>query len=357
MSQCNRSVEVGATAGTDLGASATLLDGDCLDVLKTLAENSVDSVVCDPPYGIAFMGRGWDKFGTPIGFQNWTTAWARETFRVLKPGGHLLAFGGSRLYHRLASGIEDAGFEVRDQLLWLYATGFPKSGNLKPAHEPIVMARKPMIGSRNANVELWGTGALDIEGCRIGFTDDAVIDVTSPNLPGRYPTNVVLTDPVLDGDYPEEVVGGGISAPGVWGGSNATANPERMFCGSKDKASYRSVASVEESGPLGKSRYFMLPKASRKDRDGGIAADCRAAVTLQAKSQNTHPTVKPTEVMRHLVRLITPARGMCLDPFAGSGSTGVACAIEGRSFIGIERDPHYVAIARARLGIADEQAA
>lgn len=340
-----------------MGATATLLDGDCIEVLKTLAENSVDSVVCDPPYGLAFMGREWDKFGTPIGFQNWTTAWARETFRVLKPGGHLLAFGGSRLYHRLASGIEDAGFEVRDQLLWLYATGFPKSGNLKPAHEPIVMARKPTIGSRKSNVEMWGTGALDIGGCRIGVARYAMVEVDSYNPPGRYPTNVVLTDPVLDGDYPEEVVGGGTSGPGVWGGSNATSNPDRMFCGSKDKASYRTVASVDESGPLGKSRYFMLAKASRKDRDGGIGAHSREAVTLQTKLHNTHPTVKPRELMRHLVRLVTPARGVCLDPFAGSGSTGVACAFECLSFIGIERDPRYAAIARSRLGIADEQAA
>ena len=163
----------------------SIIRGDCVEVMAGLADNSIDAIVTDPPYALSFMGKTWDDLGELREFEAWTERWAREAYRILKPGGHLLAFGGSRTYHRLAAGIEDAGFEIRDQLMWVYASGFPKSHNLdgewsgwgtalKPAHEPIVMARKPLIGTVAQNVQEHGTGALNIDGCRIPSNGEAI---------------------------------------------------------------------------------------------------------------------------------------------------------------------------------------
>jgi len=281
--------------------------GDCRDVMRDYPSDHFDSIVSDPPYGLSFMGNGWDE-GVP-GEEFW-----QEALRVAKPGAHLLAFGGTRTFHRLTVAIEDAGWEVRDCISWLYATGFPKSHNgpwggtaLKPAWEPILMARKPLEGTVEATHGKYGTGALNIDGCRVG--DTAI---------GRWPANVMHdgSDEVVAG-FPLTTSGTGAirkSALGMFGlGGDGKANTEYGDTGSA-------------------ARFFYCAKASRTDRDDG----------------NTHPTVKPTDLMRYLCRLVTPPNGVVLDPFMGSGSTGKAALIEGLRFVGIDLDPAHVAIAEAR---------
>ncbi len=337
--------------------NATLYCADCKDVLPLLKD--IDSCVTDPPYGLSFMGKAWD-YDVP-GVDIWS-----EVLCALKPGAHLISFFGSRTYHRGAIPIEDAGFEIRDQLMWLYGSGFPKSHNigkavdklqgnerevvatidvghdmrsgnyktssgdrmianvnkgnsewegwgtaLKPAHEPIVMARKPFTGSVANNVLEYGTGGINIDECRVGdeVTKTTIKDLsqahgnkfgkagikypslgTKENPPGRFPANVMH-----DGS---EVVG--------------------------------------DIFPGNSSGFFYCPKANKKDRG----------------DNNAHPTVKPTELMRYLCRLVTPQGGVVLDPFMGSGSTGKAAIAEGFGFVGIELNEEYFEIACARIEAA-----
>ncbi len=423
--------------------------GDCIEVMATFDVESVDAIVTDPPYGLGFMGKDWDSPGgvgnypmrrttaantvntgasrqggrqrSTIDFarrqardmreyQAWCELWAGEALRVAKPGAHLLAFGGSRTYHRLACAIEDAGWEVRDCLVWAYASGFPKSANpgrqhdlaqcrkagthnddsehvclmvapvewyglgtaLKPAWEPIILARKSLRGTVAANVQEYGTGALNIDGCRIG-TDagwsypngrggkgwqgieslSGNLDVPMKSESGRWPANVLLTDAIFDGDVPG-VVGGGYqestSVPGAWAprGAFPIDNPTPTIYG--DSGTY--------------SRFFLVPKASRADREpvlgglpvgfaptmgNGIGGREHDPADTKAYRRNVHPTVKPTDLMRHLIRLVTPSGGTVLDPFLGSGSTAIAAELEGFEWIGIEKEAEYVAIAEARL--------
>ena len=356
---------------TDENKKYTLHHGDCLQVLRTMADGSIDAVVTDPPYGLSFMGKKWD-YDVPT-----VEIWA-ECLRVLKPGGHLLAFAGTRTQHRMAVRIEDAGFEIRDMIAWVYGSGFPKSLDvskaidksanakrevvgtklglpgyhlnphdggealghglssstyetrlassqitapatdaakqwqgwgtaLKPALEPITMARKPFVGTVAANVLEHGTGSVNVDGCRVGSDE---------NL-GR---------------------------------------PQ----GTKGKETACAIASnngfVSESHPLGRwpanlihdgseeptalmgdaSRFFYCAKAGGKDRE----------------NVNTHPTVKPTDLMRYLCRLVTPPNGIILDPFMGSGSTGRGALLEGFRFVGIEREEEYFEIAKKRIDSA-----
>jgi len=321
-----------------------LLLGDCLDKLKELEDNSVDSVVTDPPYGLSFIGKQWD-YDVPS-----TEVW-KECMRVLKPGGYLLSFAGSRTYHRMAVRIEDAGFEIRDQIMWVYGSGFPKSHDvgkniekrkvggiknlkqigtksgikvetgtqgfsynkeyvpgismggkqisgeipvyeitneykgwgtaLKPAHEPIVMARKPLSEKSVAdNVIEWGTGGINIDESRIETTD--TLD--------RFPANIIFDEEagkLLDEQYE------------------------------------------------GVSRFFYCPKTSKEERNEG--------------TDNNHPTVKPIDLMLYLIRLVTPKGGITIDPFMGSGSTGKAAVRGGFDFIGVERDEEYFQIAEGRI--------
>jgi site-specific DNA-methyltransferase (adenine-specific) len=335
-----------------------LHNGNCLDVLKTMEENSVDSIVTDPPYGINFMGKKWD-YDVPS-----VEIW-QECLRVLKPGGYLLAFSGTRTQHRMAVRIEDAGFEIRDMIAWVYGSGFPKSHNvskaidktakddskkwegwgtaLKPALEPITVARKPLEEKTVAeNVLKYGTGAINIDESRVGKgakkwnkpkggiwkTESEIKAVLIDNPLGRFPANLIH-------DGSDEVT--------------------ELFPSDKN-----SVA-----------RFFYVPKASKKDRNDGLesfeekttaSAEFRPNHMEKAENgedgspygrwtptKNNHPTVKPTDLMRYLVNMVTPKGGTTLDPFMGSGSTGRGAMIGDFNFIGIELDSDYYEIAKARI--------
>lgn len=356
--------------------------GRCEDVLKTLADNSVDAIVTDPPYGLSFMNHKWD-YDVPT-VEQW-----QECLRVLKPGGHLLAFGGSRTYHRLVVNVEDAGFEIRDQILWIYGSGFPKSHNLdgdfdgwgtalKPAHEPIVMARKPFKNTVSANMAEHGTGAININACRIP-TDEALNggaggllshqrDGTEPfadyeQAPeGRWPANIIH-------DGSDVVVSAFPDAKGQQGDLKETgrARPSQGRYG--DMAPPKAhVARVESEKSA--ARFFYCAKVKPKERDEGLERfiatsasdmtggrkegsvginDPRAGAGRTSGAKNNHPTVKPIALMSYLCRLITPPGGTVLDPWMGSGSTGRAAIEEGFNFIGIDLNPDYVTIASARI--------
>ncbi len=369
--------------------SIVFLQGDCRKMLGKLEENSIDSVVTDPPYALVgvsrggssqpgdlttpygrsgpskkrgFMGKEWDSELPPV--ETW-----QEVLRVLKPGGHLLTFGGTRTHHRLWCAVEDAGFEIRDTLMWLYGTGFPKSLNvskaidkaagakpatdaarqwegwgtaLKPAWEPILLARKPLIGTVATNVQAHGTGALNVDGCRISSPEilcggggklwshyrDGNEDKAHPQVnagKGRWPANLVLDEEaaamldVQSGEHPS------CNSP-------SQAKPHSKYRPGQGK--YQPQGPIYPGDSGGASRFFYCAKASRKERGEG----------------NNHPTVKPLALMRWLVRLITPPGGKVLDPFIGSGTTALAAKEEGFSCVGIDISEEYLEIARQRCG-------
>ena len=357
--------------------------------MATLDDNSVDSVVCDPPYELGFMGKSWDSSGIAYDASVWF-----EALRVLKPGGHLIAFGSSRTYHRLASAIEDAGFQIRDQIQWLYGTGFPKSMSvsaaidkaagaerevgpvdparagrlvnqkgaystaagwsagsrktttdppateaaaqwdgwgtaLKPAHEPAVLARKPLIGTIAANVLKHGTGALNIDASRVGgaggtsgscFVKGSV-QITQLDA-GRWPANVCHDD----SDEITKVLG----------------HAARFFYSPKAAKAERE-AGLESLGIATSGEM-----TNRTEGTTGIQSPRAGAGRLSAR-RNVHPTVKPIALMRWCLRLVTPPGGLVLDPFTGSGSTGCAAALEGMRFVGAELDAQHAEIARLRI--------
>ena len=326
-------------------------------------------------------------------FQQWCTTWAVECLRVLKPGGHLLSFGGTRTYHRMASAIEDAGFEIRDQIGWLYGSGFPKSSNqdgewegwgtaLKPAWEPIVMARKPLIGTVPKNLTTHGVGALNIDGCRVPgepwaarratglgaikfFTEGeaAVID-KAPNDLGRWPANIIH-------DGSDEVLAAFPQARGqIADASSSEKRKTQNVYGAMERGN--DGARARDVGGSA-ARFFYCAKASKADRDDGVRSAPKPVVTFATANgtsgkpssisegrnteyRNTHPTVKPTELMRYLCRLVTPPGGTVLDPFMGSGSTGRGAVLEGFNFIGIEMSAEYFDLADARIAAAEATA-
>lgn len=321
-----------------------IIHGDCIEIMKTLPTNSVDSIVTDPPYGLGFMGNAWDAL--PPGED-----WARECLRVLKPGGHLLAFGGTRTWHRLAVAIEDAGFEIRDSIAWMYGSGFPKHrAALKPAFEPIVMARKSFKGSLTANEAIHGTGALDIDGCRIeaaggdyshsgnansadtGWTGGGTFAnagrQVEPNPAGRWPANVALDEGMAElldmqsGDRPARKTPRGGGVGGFWQAGSSGIPVGREYT---------------DTG--GAARFFYVPKAPKKERP--------------VVDNIAHPTVKPLALMRWLVRLVTPLGGTVLEPFAGSGTTVEACILEGFHCIAIEREAEYIPLIQVRIDRQD----
>jgi len=361
----------------------TLYHGDCLDVMRALPDASVDSIVTDPPYGLGFMGRAWDDL--PPGLP-----WAQECLRVLKPGGHLLAFGGTRTSHRLAVAVEDAGFEIRDSIAWLYGSGFPKSldvskaidkaagaerevtgrtpgarnGNgknvdfgayasaadglrdvtapatpdaqqwqgwgtaLKPAHEPIVVGRKPLVGTVAANVLAHGTGALNVDGCRVaGQTWES-------HSAGRWPTNVLLDRS---------------QAEALDKQSGVTESKHGGLAGDSPKLREGSDGIRGHSDIGGASRFFKVVGDSPPDLPT-FRYGPKAPTHERPKGDNGgHPTVKPLDLMRWLVRLVTPPGGTVLEPFAGSGTTAEACVIEGFKCIAIEREAEYMPLIVQRL--------
>ena len=406
--------------------------------MKEMPDNSVDSIVTDPPYELGFMGKSWDASGIAFNIEVW-----QEALRVLKPGGHLIAFSGSRTYHRMAVAIEDAGFEIRDQIMWVYGSGFPKSHNvskgidkaagavrevvgfqkrgnsvntdfmsggnditapateaakqwdgwgtaLKPAHEPMVLARKPLIGTVANNVLTYGTGGLNIDGSRVGIAEgdepsagkrtatfgnqDTVSGGDGSggweqNSSGRWPANVIHdgSDEVVALFPDTKATGSGKISGFRKGGASKNAVG---LAGKKNAAD-----GFSDSGST--ARFFYCAKASKRDRNEGldgfpiklkpygnrdenqIPVDGDPAGSVNDKfttqpSANHHPTVKPTDLMRYLCRLITPPNGIVLDPFMGSGSTGKACVYEGFDFIGIDQSAEYVAIAQARIAWAKE---
>ena len=372
-----------------------LLLGDCLDQLKNIKDNTIDSIVTDPPYGLSFMGKKWD-YDVPS-----TDIW-EECIRVLKPGGHLLSFAGSRTYHRMAVRIEDAGFEIRDQIMWVYGSGFPKSHNighkvedmqgwgtaLKPAHEPIVMARKPLVGTVEDNVLEWGTGGINIDGCRVPSADNDKYDirtydtyhktfssyaeaneeqtfsVNEKNELGRFPANIILDEEA--GRILDEQSGNkkSIKRGTKYNKEYDTSNSITGF--TPPTTAYSDNNTYGDEG--GASRFFYCPKANKKDRDEGLTelqTNSKIGATYagnQTTSKiganpdkptqpraNIHPTVKPTDLMGYLIRLVTPKGGVVLYPFTGSGSTGKAAVREGMNFIGIEREEEYFEIAKQRI--------
>jgi len=398
--------------------NATVFHGSNLDVLPFMADNSVDSIVTDPPYELGFMGKSWDSTGIAYNVEVWT-----ECLRVLKPGGHLLAFGGSRTWHRMAVAIEDAGFELRDNIAWLYGSGFPKSHNiskaidkvqggqvkvgkafkvageygdrdlrdpetqgasreemrhkadtddakkwsgwgtaLKPAFEPVVVGRKPLSGTIAENVLEWGVGGLNIDASRIGMTAEDKEKSANNWKPHGYESKENIYEigiKVLASNQKE----------GRW--------PANLILDE-----YTAGLLDEQSEDV--SRFFYVAKASKRDRnegldelpetqaskmtgrsegsaglvrireDGSIGENPYAGKSGAAK--NFHPTVKPTDLMRYLIKLVTPAGGVVLDPFTGSGSTGKAALLDGYQFLGIEMTDDYLPIIQGRLDWAEQQA-
>ena len=420
----------------------TLYNGNMLDLLQVVEPNSIDSIVCDPPYELNFMNKGWDNSG--IAFQK--DAW-EKCFKALKDGGYLLAFGGSRTFHRIACAIEDAGFEIRDCIMWLYGSGFPKSMNielaidkkngveskvvktmkqsgakfkltqelidnggfndpnrtefeikqaqnewngwgtaLKPAYEPIIVARKPFKGSLVDNILKNGVGGLNIDECRVGNTNADDYDLKQRQVSkakgsnndgkfldelhnkdakhgvvelGRFPANVIH-------DGSEEAISGMPE-----GGKNGSITKEYKMNNQVygDYGYCKEFDAYEDEGSA--SRYFYCAKASKKDRDEGLDKFNNAVITDgrqkpidnafnrgETERKNIHPTVKPVELMQYLVRLVTPKGGIVLDPFMGSGSTGKAVMFENRErdahykFIGIELTNEYLPICESRINFA-----
>jgi len=418
-----------------------IINADSLTALKEMPDNSIDSVVTDPPYGLSFMGKKWD-YDVPS-IELW-----KEVFRVMKPGAFLLSFAGTRTYHRMAVNIEDSGFEIRDMISWLYGSGFPKSLNigkqvdkiqgnerevtgtsknekdfrdvgkkvkeiigidklsfgtienaerkdleltkgnsewegwgtaLKPACEPIVVARKPLSEKNVAlNVLKWGTGGINIDGCRIESNgehkrpiqptnNDRSIygkqtEFKPTNAQGRFPANIILDEEA--GKILDEQTGelkSGSMQKGMGGFGNGEKNCYGESDGAKDSKEYNC-----SNG--GASRFFYCAKAGKKERNLGCEefeskAKCEIdkmggeKCSMKTGSgndrnvayKNNHPTVKPVKLMQYLVRLVTPKGKVCLDPFFGSGTTGIACIKEGMNYIGIEREADYIKIANARI--------
>ena len=432
-----------------MGKQVKLINADCIEAMKAMPDNSVDAIVTDPPYELGFMGKSWDASGIAFNIEVW-----QEALRVIKPGGHLIAFSGSRTYHRMAVAIEDAGFQIRDQIMWVYGSGFPKSHNiskaidkaagaerevvgsyqgatnigkvadgkrgyspgtdypdvdrtvnitapatpaakqwdgwgtaLKPAHEPMVLARKPLEGTVANNVLTYGVGGLNIDGTRV-IADGENFDNLKSRPIGKLNTRRNdETDEEFDarvGESPEQLAAlaklkelGRFPANFIHDGSDEVvglfpdSNAPKQY--DKKKAGWLTPGSTHETNELqskeygdsgSAARFFYCAKASKRDRNEGLDGFEKKQVfgddggTYQGLSNskipsaNHHPTVKPTTLMQYLVRLVTPPNGIVLDPFMGSGSTGKACAYEGFDFIGIDQSAEYVQIAQARIDFA-----
>lgn len=369
-----------------LGGRVTLHAGDCLAVLATLPENSVDSCVCDPPYHLTsivkrfgsdtaaeakegatgayrrasagFMGKRWD--GGDVAFQPAT--WAAVA-RVLKPGGYLLAFSGARTYHRMAVAIEDAGFDIRDQIGWAYGSGFPKSHNqmiddakwgtaLKPAWEPIVVARKAIDGTNVANWEKWGVGLLNIDGCRVEWEGGVAPEIGTPGWGG--PNKKSTAVPGQDGDTVERIAP---SPLGRWPANLIHDGSDEVLAAFPETASGQPGDSVRNSEGFSGIGGSGLTKSIPLTGFGDSGSAARFFYTAKADANDRlgsgHPTIKPLDLMQYLVRLVTPPGGLVLDPFAGTGTTGEAAFREGMRAILIEREAEYQGDIARRMELAE----
>jgi len=393
-----------------------ILHGDCLEEMRKMDANSISAIVTDPPYGLHFMGKSWDKFnklnfdergthkylknssidqrsgfvrrigtGNSLGgtyddklndeFQSFITQFGSEALRIMKPGGHILMFGAPRRYHRQVCGLEDSGFEIRDCLMWIFGSGFPKSHNhfglegfgtaLKPAYEPIIMAMKPCDGTFKQNAEKWGQAGINIDGCRVETGESTL----RPNgtrgnqycggysgvgvggsLQGRWPANVILDEEsaeMLDEQSGILKSGGG---------------DKRGGCEFFMKGDTRDTPTLHKANSGGASRFFYCAKASSSERNEGLEClpeQSNMRVNAPRESElakfatevkNNHPTVKPLKLMEYLIKLVMPPKdGVLLDPFAGSGTTILAARRLGYTAIGIEKEQQYCEIARARI--------
>jgi hypothetical protein len=353
--------------------------GDCVTVMRTMESESIDAIVTDPPAGISFMSRNWDHDkGGRTEWVAWMTEVMRECYRLLKPGGYAVVWSLPRTCHWTAWAMEDAGFIIRDQLAHIFASGFPKGkAQLKPAREDWWLARKPgplrPLAIDESRIPSNGeTPAADRRKSTtpIHYEDEGRWkDRRSPETYhaerpgeqlGRWPSNVLLSDPELFDQPNPYVVGSGAttqSTPFEWAKDRQNNGDGNTFTMPFDKVAMEG--GYGDSG--GYSRFFIIPKADRADREPvlrGTLTETKRAIlgqgiggadNLGVERENAHPTVKPTDLMRHLVRLVTPSGGTILDPFLGSGSTALACELEGFPWIGIEKEPEYVAIAEARL--------
>jgi len=389
----------------EIGEGNFIYHGDNIQVLKSLSNNSIDSCVTDGPYGLTYMGKDWDEDVPSV--ELW-----KEIYRVLKPGGYLLSFGSPRTYHRMATKVEDAGFEIRDQIMWVYGSGFPKSHNvgkyidkvkenvrqviavkknpkkgmrfkyendnsgwiandeiiitkgkseyegwgtnLKPAHEPLVMARKPFKGSVANNILKWNTGGLNIDDSRIGneIMNVCKEDKTDPTISeGRFPANLIF----------DEEAGKILDQQSVYTKTKSDKNFKNF------KGIGKHTPTIDERGA---SRFFYCPKPSTKEREEGLTGE-----PIQIKGRdvgqdntnvphklrktgrkNTHTTVKPIKLMQYLIRLVTPKGGVTIDPYFGSGTSGKSTIREGNyKFIGIEKEKEYFDIAVERCQYEHEQ--
>jgi len=412
------SVKIAKAGGVYQIGGQQVACGDCIEVMRSLPDNSVDSIVTDPPYGISFMGRSWDTFDKKQfghageegqndlkvkkgfntlpryqseGMYAFFLEWSKECLRVLRPGGHLIAFSATRSVHRMASAIEDAGFEIRDQLGWCYYSGFPKSMDvskqidkmkgverpdrevsdyddnkilspirqvlnkgtpvteeairwqgwgtaLKPAYEPCVLARKPIAEKNVASQVLkTGTGAINIDACRFGYGDPCWIG-PQDELKDHNGFSSVYVDPKLPKSKAEDYF---VKAPtgGRW--------PANLYQCPKPSRSEREEGLTDLEGKT------AAEITNRKEGSAGLK-NARAGRTLQGEVKNFHPTVKPVNLMRWLIRLVTPVNGLVLEPFLGSGTTGVAASLEGFRSIGIEREPDYADICLQRIKNAED---
>lgn len=306
-----------------------VLPMNCLDGMRGMADNSVDAVVTDPPYGISFMGKRWD-YDVPV-----VAIW-EEALRVLKPGGYMLAFASTRTQHRMTTRIEDAAFEIRDMIAWVYGSGMPKhQSSLKPAFEPITLARKPAPRATLLNIDacrVEGRERTDYGLSQSTRTFKNTFGQPSPSADfdsslGRYPANLIHdgSDEVLAGFPDSNGSGGSVPNVKITGYGDGIGTGKSEYLGGE--------RTPHDAGTGSAARFFYCAKASRAERG----------------EANSHPTVKPIALMRYLCKLITPADGLILDPFAGSGSTGVAAKLEGFRFIGFELDAAHAEVANRRI--------
>ena len=335
-----------------------LIHGDCIEVLRSMPDCSVDAVVTDPPYGLSFMGKKWD-YDVPS-----VEVWA-ECLRVLKLGGHLLAFAGTRTQHRMAVRIEDAGFEIRDMIAWVYGSGFPKSLDVSKAIDKAAGVEREVLGETRKGAQTNSTGRYGAWGD--GITPTAPATDAAKQWDGWGTALKPALEPItvarkpLIGTVAENVLQHGTGAINVDGGRVEGGRWPANFI---HDGSEEAIDLLKDS-----ARFFYCAKASKRDRDEGCegmeqksAAECvdrvegsagmnspRAGAGRTSGSHNHHPTVKPTDLMRYLCRLVTPPDGTVLDPFMGSGSTGKAAVLEGFRFIGIEREEEYCEIAERRI--------